>query len=1093
MSTVQLDSDVLRSASHLNMAEHLTAPFAGGAQSTDVAISTEATALVDWESREPLLLAAPLAPLGAGELVLAASVSEGAQKTSTLTFAPYSETGAFLPLYQPAVDAVLRTAQPFSITLTLSSRDGAGEPLAPIAASEVAALIELQLLEGITGRLLYVMAAEKQRIRRTAREIAQMRLLASARDDALDRAGADLGVQRLQTSLQWDAESHEIVTQSLGEPEPDQDYRRRIGLYRPLLMSTPANVSELLNGPGTSGEPNAGALAQISPGLQARFTLTEAPEPFAVAVHLVSCGGDGYRTEFLQYVRDTRLLWPLDEAAANAAHAGRFLPTQERERVERTRGEMRAGYSFVADAAAEPALAPQLAQALNRLAACRAALGAAGPLQISRVQQNEGGSRYELGLGANLASQTAAELDQLGGTLAKPGRAPAADPEAEALLAAMTPVSSGSDPDGRWLLEPCGLRTVHRLDANTLYVSCLPVFGLLVEGSSQAPFEGWSLLVAGNFGGPRGTDVFAYRRETGEGQFFAVEDGALSALAAPIAGLSGNWSSIVSGNFGQGETGTDALLCYDQAQGRLECMTYTRETNALVALGAPSTGWSTTVSQMLTGEFGAVGHTNVVLYDPVQGRLEFLDGDFPAPGRIGPPVQEVGGGWTHLVAGGFQEDGGDALVLYDAGAGRGAIYALGAPGRLSLLSERSDWPRGCSHLLTVEGGTLLFHDRDEGTVELDTVDAQGGLTTISTPEDWPRGLTHVVTGSWAADRRRYERRRPGRIEGGYTGLLLYDATRGRGELAQLQEDASLQRLGSFAGPAPSSLALEGHYYAAESSSSNAVLQAGLTEALAAWSSTGGESPTLLGQSEASTAWAHAAVNENARQALQDGGLPNVPDPVALAGQLPGLPSDQVATLRLGPTLTQSVLAGQGTEAIKSLSGALAAADIPSAVGFATSEGQVLIVVSVIGLPVAGLNLAERPTSGFRWYTVPLAGMRASIGASGSRVQLTSAGRGLNAVVLVGYARSSGVPDPYQFTVDLPERAALSLSQYEFLMNLLDHAHPAGVGVNTYAIRRRHVALDGTIAALTPSLSHTYRPFRGARGRGVLAETGAEDA
>ena len=96
--------------------------------------------------------------------------------------------------------------------------------------------------------------------------------------------------------------------------------------------------------------------------------------------------------------------------------------------------------------------------------------------------------------------------------------------------------------------------------------------------------------------------------------------------------------------------------------------------------------------------------------------------------------------------------------------------------------------------------------------------------------------------------------------------------------------------------------------------------------------------------------------------------------------------------------------------------------------------------------------------------------------------------GLTALVLLGYVRRGGVPDPYQFRVDLPQGAQLTLLQYEFLMNLLALAHPAGVGVETYTLRQRHVALGGTVAPLPPNISRTYRPFRRTRSRGEVATT-----
>ena len=53
------------------------------------------------------------------------------------------------------------------------------------------------------GRMIYLLGAEKQRLRRQAREISAVRLLSLARDNALDRIGADLGVPRFTGTIDF--------------------------------------------------------------------------------------------------------------------------------------------------------------------------------------------------------------------------------------------------------------------------------------------------------------------------------------------------------------------------------------------------------------------------------------------------------------------------------------------------------------------------------------------------------------------------------------------------------------------------------------------------------------------------------------------------------------------------------------------------------------------------------------------------------------------------------------------------------------------------------------------------------------------------
>jgi hypothetical protein len=147
------------------------------------------------------------------------------------------------------------------------------------------------------------------------------------------------------------------------------------------------------------------------------------------------------------------------------------------------------------------------------------------------------------------------------------------------------------------------------------------------------------------------------------------------------------------------------------------------------------------------------------------------------------------------------------------------------------------------------------------------------------------------------------------------------------------------------------------------------------------------------------------------------------------------------------------------------------------------------VLGAIGLPQAGINLSDRRSSGFRWYLVPIQGIGGDLSAVGSRTLFTPADAGVYALVVVGYART-GMTDPYEYRVELPEDARLTPLQYEFLMNVLEQTFPVGVQVNTYAIRQGHVDLDGDGNAeqLTPAVSKTYRAFRRPRQRGQVAVT-----
>jgi hypothetical protein len=1068
------DPDLFRSASHRHMAAHLTTPFAGGAVDSPVPVDANAVATVAWQAREPLLLIAPLSSLESESFVVTAS--DNGADLDPVTFAPYTEAGAFLPLYTPPVDPEAGTAAAFALTLAVQrvAPDGTAVPVVKAA---VSGLFELRLLEGVLGRVAYALGAEKQRIRRTAREIAGMRTVSRARDDALDRTGADFGVPRFSETIEYDTVRKQIVTRT--RREPDDEYRRRLGIYRLLWSGTYGRVDRLLNGPNPAPAPNRSVLHDLDATFEQRFDVTEKYNPFAVAVHLVESGGGGHRQRFLDYVRSTRLTWPLNEPDANDAHSRRYLPAAQKEAVEKLRRELRGFYAFQAGAA----LGPVLCDALARVGRVRAALGVATQWPLKRAQKSDGGSRYELGLGADIAMPIANELDTLHGALADPNRVANADAEVEALLLSLKDgsKSSADDPEGRWLLVGCGLQTVHRIDATTLYVSHLPVFGLLMDGPSTAPLIGWDELVAGYWQEQPG--FVAYERSSGAAQFYTIgTDGSMSPLGQP-QNLGAGWRLIAAGQF-TGGWETDLAL-YNPDTGESETWSFDGKTAQKV--GATRTGWRTTWTVMATGNFGSGSDTwsDLLLYDPTKGELEFVQLSSGGYQRIGSVQTGQGRRWTHIVPGIVLNDWFQTGALfYDASAGVVELGQVVAPGRLHTVWSSSDFRRRWSHVLAGSFSSsgsweYLFYDRETGEAEIYAV-GDDGLVRLAVDATWPGDWTQAVTvWSWR----------------GVTDVLAYDrlldrvGTFGRDEKQQTLTFAPRATMDFGRNQQPQTFT--GHFYAAESQDSNVILHEGLVAAAAAWTGAGHEAWTVLAKNDGTAAWDAAIADGGARHIFEDAGLPGVVDPAPVVGQLKLVDPDLLDTIELGPTLSQAVLGGGGANDLRALAETLRDNDVSSALPLSTTVAgnpRIVIVTGVTGLPGAGLNLSERRAAGFRWYAIPMAGFRGELRAAGSAAAFTAVDDGLTAIVLIGYARRGALADPYQFTVDLPDGAALSLLQYEFVMNLLDYAHPVGIGVNTYAIRQRHVKLNGGVAPLPPRIARTFRPFRRPRGRGEVART-----
>ncbi len=450
----------------------LAGPYAGGATETVLALRVDGRCSIDWTARFPLVVASLKRDLGPESLRLAPTFSPGGAQQRVLPpamFAARSETGATVPVYAPQLSGDATSVPGFELELAGESiaADGAVTALTPMDLGE---LVELRVVEGALGRLLYLLGQEDTRIRRVAREIAFMRNLDTARDDALDRLGAEVGVERRYDEIVYDAERKEILARrftAAGDPvrESDAAYARRLRIYRPFGLATRPRVEHALNIDG--GHP---------------IRLLEADNRFAIAIQLVSVGPVEFRDRFISQLRIDRLVWPADSAAANAMHAGRFLGAAQLAADQELRVSLRKSFVFADDAA----LAPHLARALDRAGRLARAVGFNDTFKVTRAQDSVAGSRYQLGLGIDIAHPTAAAAEALRTLLTDAATPLPAQPElrtlAEAARAADAPTIA-DDPQLAWFWNLCGIQTVHRVDANTVYLSHFPGYGLAISAA----------------------------------------------------------------------------------------------------------------------------------------------------------------------------------------------------------------------------------------------------------------------------------------------------------------------------------------------------------------------------------------------------------------------------------------------------------------------------------------------------------------------------------------------------------------------------------------------------------------------------------
>jgi len=483
----RVDVDGPASAAERNLLAQLEGPYVGTARRAVVPVASDGAAVVDWATRHPLLLAVVRRDLGEESVRVTVTVDPGGPGERALpaaTFAPWTEWDAGLPVWAPDTRAD-PGVPPFTLRVA-AERAAEGASFAPVTGGALGDLVELAVLEGNLGRLLFLAGQEKSRLRQAARQAHAYRTLTHARRDALDRIGADVGVARFDDELVHDGATGEVLARRLPPPavEPDAAYAKRLGPYRRFLLPTPGAVDLLLNGPGGPGDANAGLFADLAGG--ARLRLVETDDQFAVAIHLLAVDDPQHLPNLLAQLRRDRLVLPADTPENTAVHHRRRLPQSRIGAIDTLRESLRRSFAF----ADTHAIAPPLAQALDRAGRVGRAVGATTVWRVTRAQDEAAGSRYQLGLGVDLTPPTTAQAVDLRTKLLDQNRTPSGDATAEALIAAARAgdmPDETDDPDLAWFWRLCGLQTIHRATTTTLYLSHLPTRGLVITGPTTIP------------------------------------------------------------------------------------------------------------------------------------------------------------------------------------------------------------------------------------------------------------------------------------------------------------------------------------------------------------------------------------------------------------------------------------------------------------------------------------------------------------------------------------------------------------------------------------------------------------------------------
>ena len=437
-------------------ADELIGPLSDAVRPNPLPWGAGATFDTGEVTRHPVLLVRLLTDLAEESLTVAATV--GGSPVPPVTFASWSEHGSAVLLAVPATDAGGAAAQ---VTGTLTAnRTAADGTTSTLNVTDVTATFAVDLVQGVLGRLALVLLSEKPRLRRQARELRASRVLDHARLGTLDAIGADLGVPRLREEIAWDATTKQVAAQPVAGGETDTDFRARLRVLRGVRLPSPTWIDARVNGPGAAGDPGAGWLAEV--GFTTRLVVDETANPLLVAFRVVDpTRGEG-RAELIDAVRRLHLVWPAGNPG-DGVHAERMVTSAAAARVATARAAL-ATLGLPGD---QP-VAPSVANALARLVDLQIRIGVQVFTMAVTGQRDDGGSRFELGLGVALQAPAAAAVDQ-------------AATKAQALDPAFGARGSTDNPVASWLLTAAGMRTAHLSADGTVYASPVSVGGLVVD------------------------------------------------------------------------------------------------------------------------------------------------------------------------------------------------------------------------------------------------------------------------------------------------------------------------------------------------------------------------------------------------------------------------------------------------------------------------------------------------------------------------------------------------------------------------------------------------------------------------------------
>jgi hypothetical protein len=169
-----------------------------------------------------------------------------------------------------------------------------------------------------------------------------------------------------------------------------------------------------------------------------------------------------------------------------------------------------------------------------------------------------------------------------------------------------------------------------------------------------------------------------------------------------------------------------------------------------ISLAKRHTGWRSSWSQIVAGNFGGDGVTDLLFYDAAAGVGQFyaVDASMLTPMHTNTGWRNT---WKIIVPGNFGGNSFTDLLFYDAGGTTGEFYSVNQ-GVISLLNSFTDWRASWNAILTGDFGgnsfdDLLFYDAVGETGEFYTVN-NGDITMLRSNTGWRSSWTRILSGTY---------------------------------------------------------------------------------------------------------------------------------------------------------------------------------------------------------------------------------------------------------------------------------------------------------------------------------------------------------